>query len=417
MARHFKTRESVATRLMLLRRRREVAAALASVLIVIGVGVMLWVCKVLISAPEQASFITYNPREETDAPEQQRFESLAGGQAPAAPPIDFIVSTDTSTLASIALDNSTDGFTGDATPLGGGLGGDGLGVGLGSGSGRGMGNKKKVESSFCGRFWDLKRSNTGTDSRMKSETANEAVLALESKFFNKGWSASDFSNFLESKEKLYATSFYMPNCMDNEAARAYDPTGKQKLSKSRWVALYRAKVKAPKTGRFRFVGAGDSVLAVRFDGKNVLCCGFHDLKKNVWNGLHVGVNPGCVNGRDLYAYEGCGFWNDQFGGFVAGEPFEVKKGYWYEMQVLISEIGGGMFGFCLLVDDMSEEGSKMTKDGKPLFQLFRTNFDAPDAKEFYDSIKFRPDEESEVAPPYDEDSMIWEAKPMDTRGK
>lgn len=416
MARHFRTKKSVSAKLLMLRRRREVAAALASFLIIVGVGIMLWVCKVLISSPDQTSFITYNPIEDQSQQQQERLESLAGGQAPAAPPVDIIVATDNSDLATIALDNSTDGLVADGSPLGGGLGGDGLGVGLGSGNGRGMGSKKKVESSFCGRFWDLKRNNSGNDSRIKED--NMAVLALESKFFNKGWSASDFSNFLESKEKLYATSFYMPNCMDQEAARAYDPTGKQKLSKSRWVAVYRAKVKAPKTGRFRFVGAGDSILAVRFDGKNVLACGFHDLQKNVWNGLHVGVTPGCVKGRDLYAYEGCEFWNDQFGGFAAGEPFDVKKGNWYEMQVLVSEIGGGMFGFCLLVDDMTEEGSKMTKDGKPLFQLFRTNFDAPEAKTFYESIRFAPDdEESKVNPPYDEDSMIWEAKPMEARGK
>lgn len=212
-----------------------------------------------------------------------------------------------------------------------------------------------------GRFWDLKKTPAGADSKLKDATGNEKVLQLESQFFNGGWNTSVFTPYCEAKTKLYTSCFYMPNCLDNEATHAFDEKGTMKLKASRWVALYRARVKAPKSGKFRFVGAGDSVLAVRFDGRNVLSVGFHDLKSAAWNGLHILSNPDCLKNRDVYDYASCQFWNDQFGGFAAGEPFTVHVGQWYEMQVLISEIGGGNFGFCLLIDDMSEENKRQRR--------------------------------------------------------
>jgi hypothetical protein len=54
---------------------------------------------------------------------------------------------------------------------------------------------------------------------------------------------------------------------------------------------------------------------------------------------------------------------------------------------------------------------KATEDGKPMFQLFRTNFVAPEAAAVYEQIKYK-DEGVMVDPPYDPDSMLWVARPM-----
>jgi len=37
-----------------------------------------------------------------------------------------------------------------------------------------------------------------------------------------------------------------------------------------WLVHYKGKLVAPFTGRFRFIGRGDNLIAVRFNGKNVL---------------------------------------------------------------------------------------------------------------------------------------------------
>ncbi|MGN0820389.1 MAG: hypothetical protein ACI4OX_01200, partial [Akkermansia sp.] len=46
---------------------------------------------------------------------------------------------------------------------------------------------------------------------------------------------------------------------------------------------------------------------------------------------------------------------------------------------------------------------------RPLFQLFRTAYVNPDAKEIYDTLHFKIPEEEHTYPPYDPDSLIWVA--------
>lgn len=419
MALRIKMNEGVNSRLQSARKRERVSAAVAACIFVACFGFILALTQVFIMEPAVPSFVVYQPQEESE-PAFQRKADISSKSQPSSPSVSVIVSSEVSTDVNVDFDMS-DALISTSSDMMGGIGGDGLGDGLGGGGTAGrMGTQTKLKSGFVGRFWDLKKTPAGADSKLKDATGNEKVLSLESQFYNGGWNASVFSPYCEAKTKLYTSCFYMPNCLDNEATHAYDPNGKMGLKASRWVALYRAKVRAPKSGKFRFFGAGDSVLAVRFDGVNVLACGFHNLKNAAWNGFHIVSNPDCLKDRTVVAYESCQFWNDQFGGFVAGEPFTVQEGQWYEMQVLVSEIGGGNFGFCLLIDDMSEDGKKTNKKGEPLYQLFRTSFVEPNAKETYEEIFYKPGDEGEkVDPPYDPDSMIWEAKPLEigSRGK
>ncbi len=410
-------------RLEAIRKSERKGAIIASSVIVVVLFVALFVTKIFVEEPPEASFLVYQP-EDDSSPDLQKVKDISGGTPPVAPPIDVIVSTTVDAMSVLPMDvpMDVDGLTTD--PLGDAFtGGAGLGEGMGGGGGgAGMGGTKKEESAFVGRFWDLKRTYQGADSRMAPATAVRDVLALASQFYNGGWNTGLFSPFMEAKTKLYASCFYMPNCFDQEAAYAYDPKKKMGLKASRWVAVYRAKVKAPVSGTFRFLGAGDSVMGVRFNGRNVLACGMHKLTAGAegWNkyffdeGNNIEMKE--ADRQDLIAYTGCEYWNGLFGGFRRGETFSVDAGQWYDMEVLISEIGGGNFGFCLLIENVNEEGGAKTKDGKPLYQLFRTSFITPDAKDMYENhIKFK-DDELRVIPPYDPDSMVWPAKAI-TPGK
>lgn len=418
MAIRFRTQKDVSNFLLQEYRRKKIMAIGVACALVLFLGLLFWCVNVFIEEKDIPSFELYTHVEETgeEAPKPKEIHSNV---KPATPNVNIVVAdsaSDVSFMTDVEID--TDGLTMDGDPLSEGLGGDGIGEGMGEGGGSGLGSSSKVENAFVGRFWDFKKTPAGAPSKLKDAAANRQVLDIMSKFYNSGWNTSAFAPYCESKTRLYSSCFYLPNCMDQEASNAYDPNKRMGLKPSRWVALYRAQVQAPVSGRFRFVGAGDSVLAVRFDGRNVLCCGFHDLKTSTWNGFHELSNPGALKGKDIIKYEACDFWNEQFGGFMAGETFEVKAGEWYEMQVLVSEIGGGNFGFCLLIDDVDEEGGKTTEDGQPLYQLFRTSFIQPNAAEVYETIKFK-DMELATDPPYDEDSMIWPARPMKggSRGK
>lgn len=402
---------------MKVRRRAawSMAAILGSLLVILAV------CKVLIPAPPEATFTTYTQRvEEDDAPEQQQQRSDSPEPPAPAVPVtpDVIVSTVDPSLATITMDVDPSLMpSNSSSDLTGSLGGDGLGSGMGGSKKGGMGGKEAIESSFLGTFWDFKRTKDGKDSQFgaKNPYASPEVLGLESRFYTKYWDLAAFSPYYTAKQKLYATCFYMPNCLDKEACHAYDPDGKMGLKETRWAALYRARVRAPESGKFRFVGAADSVMAVRFNGENVLACGLHDLNTSTMNRWVPDTYPDAKKGRELIVYSSCEVWNDMMGGFVAGQPFTVKRDEWYDMQVLISEIGGRGFGFCLFIEYMDEdEGQKKkTKDGKPLLQLFRTAPSEPTSKSAYEAMDpSNVDETALTDMPYDTDSFIWKAKPV-----
>ncbi len=390
------------------RKERKYSLIVSASVVVLG-SLLLWLAKIFIVAPDEPQFIVYTPPDDGPGVTSPTVQDLSGGTPPSLPPISVSVSVDSATVFMPSVDTTAlDGLFSGESADGMGLGGNGLGTGYGDGNAAGMGGKKS-SSCFCGRFWDLKKTSGGADSPYKEAEMNKEVMKLISRFYNGGWNPSTFASYFESKVKLYTNCFFMPSSLDTEASHAYDPDGKMGLAPCRWVAIYRARVKAPVSGRFRFIGAGDSVMGVRFNGRNVLECGFHSMKTGEWNG---NVTDSYISGHEYYQYESCRVWTDHFGGFQAGEVFTVEAGRWYDMDVLVSEIGGGEFGFCLLIDDMDSE-KKKDADGQPIFQLFRTSFIAPDADELYAQIKYK-DENSLVHPPYDPDSMMWEAKPVES---
>ncbi len=391
-------------------------AGILTAIILACLLVTLAVTKIFIDRQQPSEFVVYQGVvEEEQTQDAPKMQEITGGKPPTAPPITPVI-VSTATVEQSPFPFETDMLDAPASSETGGLGGDGIGEGLGEGTNRGGMGGKKVPSSFAGYFWDLKRKPDGKPSSFSQASSNNQVLEFESNFYNKDWRIASLSSYMRADMQLFSTCFFLPNCRDEEAVHAYDPQGKQKLEKSRWVALYRAKVKAPETGTFRFVGAADTLMAVRFDGKNVLACGLHNLRNPTWNEW---VNkPDIKSKRPLVQYAGIEAWNTSMGGFEVGDEFSVKKDEWYEMQVMISEIGGGEFGFCLLIEEISPLKTPV-KNGKPLFQLFRTAFSAPTVKEAYEAIPAankQSDVDGDVMLlkdiPYDPDSRIWEAKPV-----
>lgn len=394
------------------RRKRIIAACAASSLLLILGGLILVSITILIKIESDNVLVSYT--EDVQVEEiKEPVKDISGNPSPIAPPLNITVSTAAAPVSLESVDFDMDGVLGGT----GNMAGDGgLGPGSSAGTGTGMGGKEKADSAFVGQFWDLKKLKNRSDSPLKSGFAsNQETLNLISQFYNNKWQQGAFDRYFKSPVKLYAQSFYMPFCQDSEASNAYDPTKKMGLKASRWVAIYTAKVQAPKSGRFRFVGLGDSVLAVRFNGENVLATGMHTLENAKFFGAG---DEGYRKDKEFFEYASCQAWNSEaeggenaLFGFMAGAEFTVKQDEWYDMEVLVSEIGGGYFGFCLLIDDLDDSKKTLSKDGKPLFQLFRTALVSPTAKEAYEGMLAPPDEaEGTVDPPYDADSYVWRAK-------
>jgi hypothetical protein len=151
---------------------------------------------------------------------------------------------------------------------------------------------------------------------------------------------------------LYASEIFIPSCDATAAPQAFGVG--EKVKSSRWVAHYKGRIQAPVTCKFRFWGLADDVMLVRWNQKTVLDSG--------WTVLGVPGTTGNfpnANGKEV-----CGSADVLQGGksppFRASPWLSVESGASYPMEVLISEVPGGLFGAWLLMeawDDKTQKGS------------------------------------------------------------
>ena len=178
-----------------------------------------------------------------------------------------------------------------------------------------------------------------------------------------------------------------------------------------WIGVFKGRVTAPKTMKFRFVGSADDTLIVRFGGKVVLESGY--VLPSVFTGSNSdeafskGTDKQYIQniraGKDLkhkdyslIQLRSTKFFNDSFGGLMGGTPVSVKKGESYSIEIVIGECGRHGFYYLLT--------QEVTKDNKAPLMLFRTNDDWPVSPQ-----------EGEAGPAYSKDSPVW--KTADTKSK
>lgn len=511
-----------------LNRQQRIRSAIASLTLVLVCIIIFSQLTIFILNEPEAQFIAYVPTD--DAPPKERTkqdQALANAVEAAsrtAPRPDVIPIIANTTMADISM-VTPDYVAPEATEtvaqgieLGSGFGigslGDGLGLhGVGEGA-SGLGTTDEGGSTLEGTLYDLKRLRNGADSEFATGAGNEGVVNLLSNFYLRSWNRSALNKYSQAPTKLYTSNFYLPNCKDDEAPHAYQVSDTMKGS--RWVALYKGQVMAPKSGKFRFLAIGDSILAIRFNRRNVLQCGFHSLTAQTkWNTHRREIYD---RGKDVAFYQGTDYWTDLFrwynlqfniprpedfyatlemefefstskvkygkkikeivrtpiyepgpidpgalrkilgyktveierreaevsgpckivketlrgdhpmldslyclrfdlmnpnnlpGGFEPGEEFQVQANQWYDFELMISEIGGGNFGFCVLIEDVTDPIDMRDENNQRVYQLFRTSFIEPDPHKFYQGIHFPVTESEKTYPPYAKDSMIWPAR-------
>jgi hypothetical protein len=125
-----------------------------------------------------------------------------------------------------------------------------------------------------------------------------------------------------------------------------------------WVVHYKGNVIPNESGTYRFVGIGDDVLVVRFEGRVVLDCG--------------STNPSGKAPDKFYASDGLQLKGDMpwYKGLGRGDAFQVKAGESYPMEVLMGEWPGGDFKAWLMLE---KDGAQYDKDskGNPILPIFK----------------------------------------------
>lgn len=436
MALHIQMSEEAEAELRRAALRNKLSSIGACILFMLLGGGLLFFTAIYIAGEIPAEFISYVPPAEdgppTNTPVQKELTQKSA--APTAEVSPSVIVAQGATAVNMApvnistsegLDFSTDidmGLTMDGD-LGSGLGDGGSGLGSGSAGG----------SALEGTFYDFKQTKAGAPSGLTGGAGANAVVEVIAGFLQRNWNKGALNKYYVSKQKLYASNFYLPVALAKYGPIAYKvgdkdkPEDKWVCKPSAWMAVYRGRVRAPKTGKFRFIGVGDDFMAVRFNNKTVLETGYRI--PSLWDKVNPGlshVSTGNAAGhkawheriksgkdRDRKDYEfitsvtECAIWNRELGGLLAGNIIEVKEGEVYPIEIAISEIPGGKFGFVLFIEDVTNGKNSKAKK----FDLFRTNFSMPNKKEVEQLLNDAKCNCGFEAIPYNEDSPIWTAVP------
>ncbi|WPX41234.1 hypothetical protein QET93_003840 [Akkermansia sp. N21116] len=392
---------------------RNFLAALATAILSTALaGLLLYTAVIVVSKTEKPEIVAYvanntdaPPQDSPVTPERITTRPTASVQNHAS----IITSNAVSDVAIASVDLETPDISdlGQSLELGVDFGA-GVGEDLGEG-GTGFGSDQPGGSALEGTFYDLKQTPAGKSTNM---TYAEYINVFNQ--FIKNWNRSILNKYFKSPTKLYASQFYIPNSPSEDAPKAYQCG--DRVQGSFWAAVYKGNVVAPKSGKFRFVGAADDVLVVNFNGKNVFDFGWSQVSINqsyaVGKAWHDALQN--VKGADevlvrklrqskinvppvtLYKYENTEHWNQNTGGYAAGVVFTVEAGKTYPIQILLGD-NGGQFGESLMIEEVDAPVvHKDQKYGSPIFPLFRTNYSLPDPA----TIK------GQVAP-FDPVGIVW----------
>ena len=244
-----------------------------------------------------------------------------------------------------------------------------------------FGDREQTANGFVGTFYNLKQTLSGKPTNVSPDEFH----AIFRKFVRDHWRESVLGEYFRAPNKLYTPQIFIPNMPADEGPKAFDLAGKVKPG--RWLVHYKARVSPPADGTYHFVGGGDDVLVVRFNGKVVLDRCWYQQDEE-WK-----------TARN-YDYGYTGIPN----GFARGDALRLKAGQFYDMEVLIGEQPGGLVFFSLL---MEEEGVEYRRDarGNPILPVFRlAGGPLPELPA------------GQTLPPYDPVGPVWKAAPMKTGG-
>lgn len=327
--------------------------------------------------------------------------------------------TQMSSIGSLAPGGLASGLGGTGSRGGKGPGnGPGIGSGTFIGLADGTGNKNPFGAlsldprALVGTFYDLKQTRngkpTGLEVREVQETINE--------FVNRGWKDSVMKKFYQAPRTLYQSKLYIPVMSADAAPAAFEC--EKEVQPSRWVVVYRGVVSPPRSGKYRFVGSGDDILVVRFNGKNVFDHGYYSgttmlaISGKIPAMKHQPESPEIKRllRRDYpmeqpletYTYPSTPALNSAIGGLAVGPVFKAEAGKDYPIDILLSELPGGKFYASLLIEEIGVDYEK-SNTGSPILPLFRLDDGLP------------AETEADNAPPYDPDGPVWKVVPGDTR--
>ena len=220
-------------------------------------------------------------------------------------------------------------------------------------AGASFGYSGQQRGDLVGTLYDLKRDAKGAP--RTPDYVQDVRGILEGRL-----SAQAFAPFYRATNRTYLTHLFVPVQPAEAGPAAFSAGGE--IQPRNWLVHYRGTVRAPRAGRYRFVGMFDDLLVVLVDRRIAL--------EFLWTGDltpwaprdHVDEHP-CFAGRPL----------------VYGDWIELSPDRPRELDLLVGEHPGGLVGGVLMIE---EEGATYERaaNGRPILPLFAVQAPDPAAR-------------------------------------
>ena len=221
---------------------------------------------------------------------------------------------------------------------------------------------------LVGKFYDFKQFKDRKDN-MTFALRDDIKCVID--FLSGSHDPNLFEKYFCPFTKLFTGRVYIPTiAVPIDALKAFD-VEKEVKTPGQWIIHYSGTVVAPRSGEYRFRGAGDNLMAVSIrqggentPAKNVLLQSAGGYIGDVrWDPLLKGANS-----ENKY-------------GLAIGNWFIVKENEEIAIDILIGETAGTSFNAYLLIEEKGR--TYMPKGAYPVFEVIK---DLPPLKVEKDSL-------------------------------
>ncbi|MBC8188897.1 MAG: hypothetical protein H8E75_00495 [Puniceicoccaceae bacterium] len=235
-------------------------------------------------------------------------------------------------------------------------GGRGFGGGLGALGGAvadsirisSFGFDQAMEGTLEGTLYDFKQ-DTKKKSLLKDSTDKGTYASGILKSFTDNFRRDALDRkFFKPETLLYGAYFVIPNTSASAAPRAFKAEGV--IAPELICAAYTGTYRPTKSGRFRLFGKGDDALIVRINGKTVLDGSWTKSAYSRWNQPASAKRADEKSPQSYFGFSQPG---------VTGDWFELRAGRETQVEVVIAEVPGSMFGAYLLIEEEGVPGKQI----------------------------------------------------------
>lgn len=214
------------------------------------------------------------------------------------------------------------------------------------GEGSAFGSPIRTTGSMIGIFYDLKQNQS-------RQGVHVDYLRELGKFLDSGWDESVLRAFFRGTRPIYATEVFIHTMQASAAPDAFEL--QEVVRPSYWFVIYKAQVSPPEDGTYRFVGIADDVMAVAVNGKTALVSNWENT-------------PNMSQWKQASQEDDFRVWA---GPLRHGDWFEARRGEPLDLDILLGEYPGNIFGAWLLIE---KKGAVYERDPQgrvklPVFQV------------------------------------------------